>query len=161
MLIADFDGTLTRLRVDWDSLRAALGVRSIGELWERHDPAAFDAVAEAERNGTRVAGDDPAAAEFVRRFAAFAVLTDNSEGSVAVFLERQADLAERCVAVVGRESLGGPKRDPLVFRAGVVRCVAELGSPPLGWVTYLGDGADELRQASELGMRAVDVASLR
>lgn len=161
MLIADFDGTLTRLRVDWAALREALGVRSINELWERHDPAAFDAVAEAERSGTRAANDDPEAAEFVRQFAAFAVLTDNSESSVAVFFERQADLAERCVAVVGRESLGGPKRDPLLFRAGVVRCIAMLGAPALGSVTYLGDGAEELRQATDLGMRAVDVASLR
>lgn len=161
MLIADFDGTLTRLRVDWDALRASVGVRSIGDLWQLDDPAAFVTVAAAERDGAREADADPEAAAFVRGFAAFAILTDNSETAVAVFLERHPHMAQRCLAVAGRESLRGSKRDPVVFRAGIDRCVAALGAPALREVTYLGDTADELRQAGELGLRAVDVASLR
>lgn len=160
MLVTDFDATLTHLAVDWAGLRARLRVRTMAELWRRPDVRAFDIVAAAERDGARAGQDNAAALRFVRGFTRFAVLTDNSKTAVDVFLERHPDLRKRCAAVVGRETLGAPKRERAAFGRGMRICIDALGDPRVPTVTFLGDAAYELALAAELGLAVIDVASL-
>ena len=159
--IADFDGTVALLPVDWAALRPRLGVARIVDLWSG-DPARWDAVREAEVDAARIA--EPVAevcAELVLT-ERFAILTNNSEDAVAAFLAEQPALAERVTTVVGRETLGGPKTDFATFERGFERCRAATAEWRGGGDTiYVGDAAYELSFASELAARVVDVADLR
>jgi phosphoglycolate phosphatase-like HAD superfamily hydrolase len=159
-LITDLDGTLVRLAVDWPALRGRLGVERVADLWRRGDVHAFAGVAEAEREGAERGPVNAAAVAFACTFAAVAVLTENSEGAVHRFLARVPVLRERCVAVVGREMLGGSKRDTRRFADAVQRCRQALSAHAAEPVTYLGDSAYELDFARALGLQAVDAAAL-
>ena len=157
-LVADFDGTLTALAVDWTALRQRLGVRRIGELWSR-GPYAFDPVTRAEVAAAREGPDAAIAVDFALAYPAVAVLTDNAEAAVQVFLERQPELQRRCALVAGRETLAGSKRDPAVFARGALACLGALGCAASD-CAYLGDQVSELALAHALGFHVVDVASL-
>lgn len=157
-LVADFDGTLLTLAVDWSGLRRSLGVQRIAELWSRGDRA-FDPVDLAEVEGARTGTDRAAALAFVRKFSSFAVLTDNTEAAVRVFLERHPQLARRCLLVAGRETLAGSKQDVAVFERGARMCLEALRSPVAG-CAYLGDQQIELSFARSLGFQVTDVAWL-
>lgn len=161
VLIADFDGTLVRLRVDWAAMRERLGVHSIAELWHRGSAADFAALSAAECAGARDGEDNASAVAFASGFDAVAILTDNAEAAVARFLERYPRLQRHCVVIVGRETLGGPKLQPEVFRRGAERCLRALGAPAPELCTYLGDHPRELDLAEAMGLRVVDVLSLR
>lgn len=157
--IVDFDGTLLHLAVDWQGLRERLGVSSIDDLWSG-EPAAWEAVTVAE---CAAAAQAPPLAlmALLGEVSAFAVLTGNSEEAVRVFVQRFPEVAARLRAVVGRETLGGPKRDPELFAGGLRRCVrATADARGDEDLVYIGDAPWELELAAKAGARAVDVATL-
>jgi phosphoglycolate phosphatase-like HAD superfamily hydrolase len=92
---------------------------------------------------------------------AFAVLTNNSESAVRQFFRRFDGLASRLAGVVGRETLGGSKRNPERFRIGFERCFALTAAARAGGpVVYVGDARYELELAAELGASALDVGEI-
>jgi phosphoglycolate phosphatase-like HAD superfamily hydrolase len=158
--IADFDGTIARLPVDWKALRRTLNVESITDLWALGSDR-WDRVTEAEAQAAARA--EPVWPVFRRLAAAsgFAVLTSNSERAVRNFFDRFPAERARVVHVVGRETLGGPKEDGDCFRRGFRACVdatQELrGDAPL---VYVGDASYELEFARRLGATVVCVLDL-
>jgi phosphoglycolate phosphatase-like HAD superfamily hydrolase len=159
VLITDFDGTLVKLAVDWPALRALLGVQRIRDVVTRGDPQLVHIVAAAEREGAIWGQPVEAALAFVRGFDRYAVLSDNSEIAIDAFLSGYPEIRARCEAVVGRESLGGPKSELDHFVDGIEICRRALGGG--GQVVYLGDAGYELAFARELGLETIDVASLQ
>ncbi|MGD0370261.1 MAG: hypothetical protein ABSC16_00980 [Candidatus Dormibacteria bacterium] len=158
--ILDFDGTLTRLPVDWDGLRSRLGVRTLRDL-EGRDPDAWRQVTQAEVDAAHSAVANEAAVDALHLCSGFAVLTDNSETAVTAFLERNPALGCRCLAVVGRETLGRSKREPEAFARGFDLCLkatAPLRSGELP--VYIGDRDWELEAARRLGALAIGVSEL-
>lgn len=159
--IVDFDGTLARLDVAWAPLRSSLGVRRIDDLWARHDADAWDTVTGAERAAASTAEPVEAVLTLLERVEAVAVLTSNSERAVEAFLQRFPALEARVSAIVGRETLAGPKSSFDVFANGYGVCVGATararGTEP---VVYVGDMAYELEFANRLGARAYDVDDL-
>lgn len=158
--ILDFDGTIAVLEVDWAGVRRLLGVRSIEDLWARPG-ADWDLVTQAEVRAAATAEPVPATLRSLRSVTAFAVLTNNSEFAVREFFGRFDGLAPRLAGVIGRESLGGSKRDPGRFRVGYQRCVAmTAGARAGGPVVYVGDAVYERELAAELGADALDVSEI-
>ena len=158
--ILDFDGTIAVLPVDWADLRRTLGVRSLDDLWGR-DRGGWDLVTRAETGAAATAEPLTALLRSLDAVSAFAVLTNNSESAVREFFRRFDGLASRSAGVVGRESLGGSKRNPERFRFGFERCVAlTAGARAGGPVVYVGDARYELELAAELGARAVHVSEI-
>lgn len=159
--VADFDGTLAVLRVPWDDAKATLGLDHVEDLWLRADQSGWAMIDELEAEAARVADPVRAVEQALASARAFAILTSNSERAVHVFLERFPALAERVVAVVGRETLRGPKTDPDVFERGFRQCVAATaearGPDP---VVYVGDRPYELELARRFGADARDVGAL-
>lgn len=159
--VVDFDGTVATLDVPWDDLKRRLGVHRIDELWGRTGDG-WAAVARAEEEAAGRAVPVATVLEALRRARAVAVLTSNSEASVWRFLARHDDLRAVVVAVVGRETLAGPKSDYEVFARGFRRCVgATAAARPLGEkVLYVGDQDYELRFARRLGACAMHVSEV-
>jgi phosphoglycolate phosphatase-like HAD superfamily hydrolase len=167
--IVDFDGTLARLDVDWSGLRARLGLASLDDLWKTvnastdgwSDDPAWRAVTDAEIDAARRAEPVTPLIAALGSCAGFAVLTANSEAAVATFLDARPDLNALCLAVAGRETLRGSKRDPHAFARGFRRCaeataVARSGGAPV----YVGDLPWELSAARDLGAVAIDVSEV-
>jgi|ERR1035437_179349 phosphoglycolate phosphatase-like HAD superfamily hydrolase len=169
--IVDFDGTLARLGVDWDGLRARLGITSLDELWTTEAGAggggelegeAWRAVTEAEVAAARQAQPVDLMVSALARCEGFAVLTGNSQAAVDAFLDRRPELGSLCLAVAGRETLRGSKRDPAAFSRGFRRC-AEATQKVRGGdaLVYVGDLPWELAAARQLGALAIDVTEVR
>jgi phosphoglycolate phosphatase-like HAD superfamily hydrolase len=159
--VVDFDGTLARLDVAWDELRATLRVRTIGELWSRQDARAWSAVTAAELEAAASASPVDPVLRLLDQSEQVAILTSNSERAVRAFLDHHRELAAKVVLVVGRETLGGPKQDRDVFGRGYERCVeATARARDDGQVVYVGDDAYEIEFARERGVTAYHVAEL-
>jgi phosphoglycolate phosphatase-like HAD superfamily hydrolase len=160
--ITDFDGTLARLDVPWDAVRAELGVAQIGDLWHDSAPAAWARVSRAEKEAARVADVVPEMRMALQHTKSFAILTSNGEPAVWRFLERFTDLASRVQLVVGRETLAGPKNNFDTFARGFAACLEATararGRSP---IVYVGDTIYELKFAQRLGARTIDVQALR
>jgi phosphoglycolate phosphatase-like HAD superfamily hydrolase len=159
--IVDFDGTLTRLPVAWVRLRDRLQVDRISQLWGADNAGAWAIVREAEIEAARHATPlEPVRAE-LEDSSSFAVLSANSDDAVACFLGRFPDLESRVVAIVGRETLSGPKRHYEVFRRGFDTCVTTTAPARAdGRVIYAGDADWELEYARRLGADVVDARQL-
>lgn len=156
--IADFDGTLAVLPVPWGELRERLEVRRIGDLWG-DTGARWSVVEEAEVAAAKVAEPIRSTHEVLMDGRAVAILTDNSENAVRAYLERFPGLEARVLAVVGRESLKGPKSDEDVFERGFAMCVDAIAGVLGGdQVTYLGDQSYELELADAHGARVLRVS---
>jgi phosphoglycolate phosphatase-like HAD superfamily hydrolase len=168
--IVDFDGTLARLDVDWDGLRRSLGLGSLDDLWRRvdtdsdgwADDPGWRAITAAEVDAARCAEPVAPLVSALAACAGFAVLTANSEAAVAAFLDPQPELRARCLAVAGRETLRGSKRNPVAFARGFRRCAdataaAREGETPV----YVGDLPWELVAARRMGAVAIDVVEVR
>jgi beta-phosphoglucomutase-like phosphatase (HAD superfamily) len=159
--IVDFDGTLARLDVAWDDLRARLGTDRIGQLWQSENPDAWSIVRDAEIEAAIRATPCVPMRARLERSSAFAVLTSNSEDAVARFLERFGSLESRAAVVVGRETLRGPKDDYEIFSRGFIRCVTATATARADDdVVYVGDTDWELDFARRLGAHAVDAREL-
>jgi phosphoglycolate phosphatase-like HAD superfamily hydrolase len=160
--IIDFDGTLARLDVPWDAVRAELGVTHIGDLWHDRAPEPWAPVSRAEKEAARVADVVPEMRMALQHTNSFAILTSNGEASVWRFLDRFTDLSSRVQLVVGRETLAGPKNDFDVFARGFAACVeataSARGHSP---IVYVGDTIYELKFAQRLGARTIDIQALR
>jgi phosphoglycolate phosphatase-like HAD superfamily hydrolase len=156
--VVDFDGTVAVLDVPWGDLRTRLEVQRIDELWARPGDG-WGLVASAEEDAAARAAPVLAVVEALREAHAVAVLTSNSEASVRRFLGRHDELQRVVVAVIGRESLAGPKSDYDVFARGFQKCVdATAGARRSGEkVVYVGDQSYELHFARKLGAHAVHV----
>lgn len=159
--IVDFDGTLACLHVLWDDLRARLDVDRIGQLWDRDDPHAWSIVRDAEVEAADHATSFEPVRASLERASTFAVLTSNSEDAVARFLARFTSLESRVAAIVGRETLAGPKHDYDVFERGFTRCVTATAPERADErVVYVGDAQWELDFARRLGAHAIDAHEL-
>jgi phosphoglycolate phosphatase-like HAD superfamily hydrolase len=159
--VVDFDGTLATLPVAWRALRSQLGVHRVDELWQPGRADGWAVVTRAEEEAAATAEPLPGVLEALAPAEVVAVLTSNAETAVWRFLDRFPDLRARAAAVVGRETLAGPKSEYHVFARGFRRCadataVARAG----GEVVYVGDRAYELRFARRMGARAVHVDDL-
>lgn len=152
-LVSDFDGTLARLDVDWAGLRRELGVARILDLWEPDGPG-WERVTEEEVRAARTASAVAYGLDTALRYEAVAILTNNSERAVEVFLGRVPHLAERVVAVAGRETLAGPKNARDVFEEAMARLRAALAPRRVG--AYLGDQDYELEYAASLVPTVID-----
>jgi phosphoglycolate phosphatase-like HAD superfamily hydrolase len=159
--VADFDGTLARLEVPWGDVKAALGLEHIEDLWRRADQSGWNVIGDLEVEAARTADPVQSVERALATATAFAILTNNSERAVHVFLQRFPALGARVVAVVGRETLRGPKTAPDVFERGFQQCITATsearGTEP---VIYVGDRDYELDFARRLGADVRDVASL-
>jgi phosphoglycolate phosphatase-like HAD superfamily hydrolase len=159
--VVDFDGTLARLEVPWADVKARLGLEHVEELWRRADQSGWNLIGELEVEAARTADPVRSVARALASARAFAILTNNSERAVYVFLERFPTLAARASAVVGRETLRGPKAAPDVFERGFRQCILATsevrGTAP---VVYVGDREYELELARRLGADVRDVAAL-
>lgn len=154
-MICDFDGTLAFLDLDWDALRADLGVARLGELWSR--PAtAWEPVTQAEMHAADRAAPRFGALELVAD-EPLVIISANSERAIARFLARGWPLDVRLV--IGRETLAGHKFDPARFAAAVERALAVLGDE-LRHRRYLGDADEELELAARCGLEPIDARRL-
>jgi phosphoglycolate phosphatase-like HAD superfamily hydrolase len=160
--VADFDGTIARLVGPWAELRSELGVSVIEDLWEVPDHDGWDRVRDFEVTAARTAAPVAVVERALVEARSFAVLTSNSEHAVHEFLGRFPDLAVRAAAVIGRETLGGPKTSPAVFERGFRLCVAATAEARgTGPIVYVGDREYELELARRFGATQVhDVAAL-
>jgi phosphoglycolate phosphatase-like HAD superfamily hydrolase len=159
--ITDFDGTLARLDVPWDGLRAQLGVTRIADLWHDHALERWTQVSHAEERAAQIADAVPEMQSALAHTKSFAVLSSNSESAVWRFLERFADLGSRVRAVVGRETLDGPKDDFEVFARGFTMCAeATATARSESSIIYVGDMPYELAFARRLGARTVHIDAL-
>jgi len=155
--ILDFDGTITRLPVDWPRLRADLGVPRLSKLWSASTES-WGVVKDAEVAAARLAAPIEAVVEALGDVEAFAIITNNSSLAVHAFVQRFPDIHTRLHLVVGREELSGPKQRFPHFAAAIRLCQASLnGFLEDGRRCYLGDEEYELRFSSDLGLRAMDV----
>ena len=160
--IIDFDGTLARLDVSWDRVRAELGVAHIGDLWRSRAPQPWALVSRAEERAARVANVVPEMQTALTHTDSFAILSSNGESAVWQFLDRFPDLTSRVQVVVGRETLAGPKSDFDVFARGFAACVeATAAARRESSIVYVGDTAYELAFARRLGASAIDIEVLR
>jgi phosphoglycolate phosphatase-like HAD superfamily hydrolase len=169
--VVDFDGTVAKLEIAWADLRERAGVRRIDELWtiDRPDSWAPDSwapdpwadVTHAETAAATAAAPVDAVVRHLADCHAVAVLTSNAEAAVEAFLDRFPDLAGRVVAIVGRETLAGPKSDFATFERGYRLCVeATADARGDGPVVYVGDMDYELDFAQRLGATAIAVSTL-
>jgi phosphoglycolate phosphatase-like HAD superfamily hydrolase len=162
-LITDFDGTLADLPVDWRLLRSQHEVASILDLWEG-GLAAWQSVALAE---CVVAGNAPQVSPghaLALGALSCAILTNNSEFAVRRYLTRYPDLEEKVCAVIGRETLKGPKNDEACFIRGYRSCLEAISSQlkgPPARTAYLGDQDYELGYARKLATRVIDMRLIR
>jgi phosphoglycolate phosphatase-like HAD superfamily hydrolase len=161
IVVSDFDGTLAKLIVPWQSLRETLAVERIEDLWKDPDPRRWAAVTRAEVDAAHTASPVPAVMQALESVRTIAVLTSNDETAVETFLGGWPDLRARVRAVIGRRALGGPKTDFTIFSKGYARCVRAASAGAEGAdITYLGDMRYELDYARRLGARALDVTEL-
>jgi phosphoglycolate phosphatase-like HAD superfamily hydrolase len=160
--IIDFDGTLARLDVPWDGVRAELGVDHIGDLWRNGAPEPWALVSRAEERAARAADVVPEMQAALTHTNSFAILSSNGESAVWRFLDRFPDIKSRLQVVVGRETLAGPKNDFEVFARGFTVCVeATAAARTESSIVYVGDMAYELAFARRLGARTIDIEELR
>jgi len=158
--IVDFDGTLAKLPIPWQSLRETLAVERIEDLWQDGNTERWSVVTRAEVEAARVAPAVTHVFDALADVTDIAVLSNNDESAVETFLERWPQLRQRVRTVVGRRALGGPKTDFPNFSAGYARCVAARPPNAATNVTYIGDMSYELDYARRLGACAFDVKEL-
>jgi phosphoglycolate phosphatase-like HAD superfamily hydrolase len=160
--ILDFDGTLARLGVPWEEVRATLGVARIHDLWNEHEPRKWAIVNQAEQEAADVADIIPEVQDALEPTVSFAILTSNSETSVWRFLDRFNQLRSRVQLVVGRETLAGPKSEFPIFARGFRACVeATAHARHDSDMVYVGDMSYELAFARRLGARPIHVDELQ
>jgi phosphoglycolate phosphatase-like HAD superfamily hydrolase len=160
--IVDFDGTLARLDVPWEDVKAALGVDRIADLWNDRAPSEWSVVSQAEERAADVADVVAEMQGVLAHVVSFAILSSNGEAAVWRFLDRFDDLRSRVQLVVGRETLSGPKSEFEVFARGFTACVeATAAARDRSEVIYVGDLSYELAFARRLGARSIHVGDLQ
>jgi phosphoglycolate phosphatase-like HAD superfamily hydrolase len=152
-LIFDFDQTLTKLDVNWELLRAELQVDSLSNLWETN-PDRWEVVASREIDAALVSPINHLVYRLWEKSSFVAVLSNNSERAIRAFLER-LDHAHQWL-VVGRETLGGPKQTPRIFREGVRKILEASGFCEEDF-TYIGDEEYEMSYAQLIGLSTLHV----
>jgi phosphoglycolate phosphatase-like HAD superfamily hydrolase len=160
--IIDFDGTLARLDVPWEDVKAALGVDRIADLWNDRAPSEWAVVSQAEEEAADAADIVPEVKAALAQAVSFAILSNNSEAAVWRFLARFDGLRSRAQLVVGRETLSGPKSDFAVFARGFTACIeATAAARDRSDVVYVGDLDYELAFARRLGAQPIHVSDLQ
>jgi phosphoglycolate phosphatase-like HAD superfamily hydrolase len=158
--VLDFDGTIVRLRVDWEALRNRLEVVRIDDLW-RMESANWDVVTAAEVEAALRGPVIEPVISLLSAVSSFAVLTSNSSDAVHAFFTRYPSLQDRLAMISGREDLAGPKTEFTRFRSGMERCLAATSvARAAGAPVFVGDAPYELAFAESLGLRAINVAEI-
>ena len=158
--IFDFDGSITNLRVDWDSLKKNLSITRISEIWNLpvlEKQIAFDQISDYEVKGitTELLIDRSLFNEFKH----ISVLTNNSEGTVAHFFDNlnKDYKINQPVLVVGRETLQGPKENEEIFRRAIKLIFKAMNIASVENCIYVGDQEYELLFAREIGLNSIDI----
>jgi len=162
-VVYDLDGTLLRLPVDWDAVRAELAsiYRDAGEpteddgVWELLERSDENGLAEAvesviathERESAPDAIRLDVADDLLELTVPAAVCSLNCEAACRIALEAH-DLAEHVEAVIGRDTVSRRKPDPEPLLAATdALCV----SP--GKALFVGDSASDEETAKRAGVR--------
>jgi phosphoglycolate phosphatase-like HAD superfamily hydrolase len=157
-VVADFDGTLARLVISWQTLRETLAVARIEDLWLDPDRRRWEPVTRAEVEAARTAAPVSRVIEALEPVPSLAVLTNNDETAVDAFLDRWPALHAKVRTIVGRKALNGPKTDFDVFATGYAACVNAIAvEGAAGTIAYIGDMRYELDYARRLGANTFDV----
>ena len=162
--IFDFDGSITNLLVDWDSLKKNLSVTRISEIWDLPDlekQIAFDLVSDYEARGiTTKLLFDP---KLFNRFKNISILTNNSEGTVARFFENlnKDHEVSQPILVVGRETLQGPKEKEEIFGRAIKLIFNVMNIASAENCVYVGDQDYELLFAKKIGLNTIDIREFR
>lgn len=159
--IFDFDGTLTNLNIDWVELRAKLNISSIEEIWsfnKNERETAWSLVSEAEVKAIEFADPISSVVSLLKNLD-FAILTNNSELAVSIFLAKQ-DLSFSNQQIIGRTWLGNSKRNFEKFSQAVKHILREKPEKlksPNGKVAYFGDSDYELEFSYLIGLESFKV----
>jgi len=154
-VIADFDGTIARLPVDWQALREAFHVSSIEEVLETFDQSEWDRLKRAEVAAAEVAEPMMKTVSFLNESEGYVILTNNDVAAVTNFLTRFASSLARPRRIIDRNVLGGSKKNFEKFSAAVLQCSDSLDARKSEEVTYLGDSTYELDYADALGFKTI------
>jgi phosphoglycolate phosphatase len=160
-VVYDLDGTLVRLAVDWDAVRAdvaaALADRGVdpvdGTLWDLlqragetgHDEVAEAVIADHEREGARASERLPTADELPAPVPV-GVCSLNCEAACRLALTEHG-LDPHVGAVVGRDSVATEKPDPEPLLA----TLRALDSDPAG-ALFVGDTERDAETADRAGV---------
>jgi FMN phosphatase YigB (HAD superfamily) len=152
LVISDFDGTICHLDVDWQELRQTFGLSFIEEGWTLEPQAQLEfwsQVTEAELEAIDRSHPNEVVLEALDRVERIVVLTNNSEAAVTAFVRKYlSNRAANSLRTIGRESLGGSKRNREIFTKVLnVDILHHRASS-----AYLGDSRYELLFANELGL---------
>lgn len=157
----DFDGTLFRLPVDIDALRAELGLEPderLGDALQRYldegDTARLDTVTRHECAAVAEGEFLPGATDLLAglRGTPAGIVTRNSRDAVLLALGELADDLVDGLAVVGREDVRRLKPDP----EGVLAVLAGYGARPEQAV-LVGDTFHDVQAARAAGVCSVVV----
>lgn len=162
-LVYDLDGTLVRLRVDWDAVAAdvaaifrdeAIDVEEpdLWEMLERADDHGLrepveNTIAEHERDGARRSVRLSSADDLVSTDRPVAVCSLNCEAACRIALETH-ELVDHVETIVGRDSVSTHKPDPEPLLA-AVRGLAVDPSETL----FIGDSPRDEVTANRAGTR--------
>jgi len=159
LFISDFDETILKLDIAWNEWRKKLKVKKISDLWDQpNSQELWQLLLEAEVQAADRGDFIPHTIDFLEKTQAFAVLTNNGEPAVERALSRIPQLKEKCLIIIGRETLGGPKQERKNFAAGFNKCLDVLPlSKKDSRVYYLGDQDYELEFAQSLKAQPICV----
>lgn len=156
-VISDFDGTITKLEVDWVNLRKSLGVDSIDRLLAYGESPSWSTLTNAELMSVTALWASGDVMNAIENAKAFSVLTNNSEKTVQRFFEIQDSVSVKPATVVGRESINGSKTNFHNFRSGIERCLNTMACEDGDEIWYIGDSIYEIEFASKLGLSSYKV----
>jgi phosphoglycolate phosphatase-like HAD superfamily hydrolase len=160
--IFDFDGTITNLNVDWNSLKTEIAVEKISEIWnleESQKIAAIKIISEYEIAG--LSFDLIFDREYFELFQKFSILTNNSEETVARFfyeLNRNSSLIKiKPEKIVGRSKLQGSKENEKIFNDQIVCLLMAMKIRYPSNCVYIGDQEYELEFAKKIGLETFHI----
>jgi phosphoglycolate phosphatase-like HAD superfamily hydrolase len=161
--IFDFDGTLTKLTINWPATRKYLKVTTISDIWKFDHflkKQALEYLRDLELKS--VTSELLIPQTYIAQFENYAVLTNNSEKSVELFfelLESEKNIVlSRPSQILGRESLNGFKEDKLVFKNSINKILLGMRISMGHNIIYIGDQDYEIQLAKENGIEAIHVA---
>ena len=159
--IFDFDGTLTQLNVDWDSLRRKISISRISEIWdftETKKQKYFEIVTAIEILG--LSRNLLIDRKHFSTLYKFGVLTNNSEKTVATFFNGINKGGELPMIypdfIIGRETLEGPKENQKIFTKGVQLSLNFMRVSSPSDCLYIGDQDYEIILAKQVGLSVVN-----
>lgn len=155
LIVSDFDGTLCNLAVNWPQLKSDFGLSFIESGWDlcgQPKEQFWRAVADAEYRAVEHSELIMPVVAFLESSDRLVILTNNSEQAVAQFIARHGLFKPMThLSIVGRETLGGSKRNRSLFTSSIELAISNNSTRP-SRVAYIGDSDYELEYAHEMGL---------